>query len=198
MRAALRAVRRAARGDAGVTLLEVLVASGIMLVVMVTVTTGIIQVSRASRVVETAADAQDSTRRAFARLDGEVRYVADIDEPVQRAGAYTVTMLLTNSAERRCLQVRLSGDRFERRTWPLGVPGGTWGLLVRGVGAPASGVPFQRYAADAAYQYQRLRVRLRAATSDSAPVRTTDATFAALNSATPATDRATSCTAEAP
>ncbi|GGK37531.1 hypothetical protein GCM10010124_32910 [Pilimelia terevasa] len=185
--------------DAGVTLAEVLVASGILLVVLLTVTAGIVQVSRATRTIEGAADAQGSTRRAFARLETEVRYAADVDPSATAAGHPAVTLLLSNAAVGRCLQLRLAGTRLERRAWPLGAPQAAWELVAAPVSAPADAPAFTRYDIDAAHLYQRLRVRVLARLVDEGAVvsRLADTTFVALNSANRGAGRAADCRAEA-
>lgn len=62
--------------DAGTSLAELLVTMGIMSVIMVIITTAILQVYRTVSATETLTDAQNELSRAFQRFDRELRYAS--------------------------------------------------------------------------------------------------------------------------
>ncbi|GII04165.1 PulJ/GspJ family protein [Planobispora takensis] len=77
--ARLRGVRSS--GDAGISLVEVMVTVGIMGVLMAIFTAGILQVYRSVNVTESVAAAQSQLNIMFQRLDKEVRYASWVAEP---------------------------------------------------------------------------------------------------------------------
>ncbi|GGK37936.1 hypothetical protein GCM10010124_33460 [Pilimelia terevasa] len=179
-----------ARDDRGASLVEVLVASGLMMVVSALVTSGIVTMSRSLSQVEGMNQAQARSGLAFARLDGEVRYASDIAPPAVVSGVPTVTYYVPVSAGgNQCRQWRLAGDRLERRGWPAGRPAsGGWQLIADGVaasGAEAGQVgPFRRHAPETANGHQRLELRVRSSGGGGvgAAARETAITFTAWNS----------------
>ncbi|GAA3440882.1 PulJ/GspJ family protein [Planomonospora venezuelensis] len=70
----LRDVR--ASGDAGISLIEILVTIGVMGVVMTMFTTGVLQVYRTVNTVESLSTAQSQLHVAYQRLDREIRYAS--------------------------------------------------------------------------------------------------------------------------
>src|SRR4051794_16095539 len=69
-----RRLRRACAADAGVTLVEVLVAFGVMSVVMALFTAGVAQSYRVANKADAMAVARQQLHTAFLRLDRDVRY----------------------------------------------------------------------------------------------------------------------------
>ncbi|GGJ87383.1 hypothetical protein GCM10010123_16230 [Pilimelia anulata] len=203
--------RRSGRagGDAGATLAEVVVSMGITTVVLTLVAAGLVLISRSISRTEGLVDAQERTGLAFTRLDSDVRYAADIADPAVVGGAPTVTYLVTvGAAGPQCRQLRLAGDRLERRAWPQGRPAaGGWSLVAARVAAapppptsapadPAAAQaaaaaaatgrtagPFTRYPAAVGGGYQRLELRVRAQDGPDSAARETAVTFTAWNSA---------------
>ncbi|HEX8629420.1 MAG TPA: hypothetical protein VF755_14745 [Catenuloplanes sp.] len=182
--------------DAGITLLEMMLSMGLMSIVMVLFTTGIIQVYRTVASTEVMSSGQSQLDTAFLRLDREVRYAAEITEPGTGPAPGReprVEFLNTRTGVSVCTQLRLvpgaAGGRLEHRTWTH-VPGASAraGLAdLTNFATLASEVtsvqPFERVlASDAGLTFQRLRVRLTARSAVHGNDRRTDVTFTALNS----------------
>jgi Tfp pilus assembly protein PilV len=190
MRRLLRRV--AARGDAGTTLAEVMVAMGLMSVVMVIATSALIQIYHSVNESENSAEAQAQVTTAFARLDQEIRYARSISTPAVLSGDNYVEYLINVDSVDTCVELRLrtSTNELQRRQWtknatPL-VPTG-WTTLAAVV---TSGAPFTTIAADkvtlTGFRFQRLRLTVSAVLgggsfTSGASSRQTDVTFTALN-----------------
>jgi prepilin-type N-terminal cleavage/methylation domain-containing protein len=173
-------------GDAGVTLLEVVVAMSIMSMVMAAFTTGVIAMYRSANRTEAISTAQSQVATAFARLDRELRYATAISEPgTAGSDRYVEYLTITTSGVPTCNELRLdttsrAGARLRLRSWSQGSqppPWSTSSVLAAYLGTDQ---PFQ--SADTA-NVQRLRVVLQIAGS-TAPA---EATFTALNSASAGT-----------
>ncbi|GGK21689.1 hypothetical protein GCM10010124_12730 [Pilimelia terevasa] len=108
------------RDDAGVTLVEVLVGLGLMAVVMVVFTSGIVAAMRVARGNEAIADAQAQVSRAFTRLDTELRYAAQAKSPnaevdgVQRP---RLEYVVNAAGTGQCYRVWLDGGTLYRQSW---------------------------------------------------------------------------------
>lgn len=187
----------AAPGDAGLTLIEVVVALSIMSVLMAMVTAGIVRVFHAAAATESVSTAQSQLNTAFLRLDKEIRYAAAISVPGTVGADAYVEYVITNSGTSFCTELRLraADRRLLRRGWVQGgtplVPG-PWVALASGVTAAT---PFTRTDADATFPFQRLRLRLVtvAGAGATGASRGTDVTFTALNTSL-ATAGTTVCT----
>ncbi|GGQ85443.1 prepilin-type N-terminal cleavage/methylation domain-containing protein [Couchioplanes azureus] len=114
-------------GDAGVTLIEVMVAMTILSVITAMATTGIVGVLQQQRLATAYTDAQAQSGRAVLRLDREIRFAEDMElfsgttarpelpDPslawVAVAGTATATPGLS------CGAVSLKDGKLELRTW---------------------------------------------------------------------------------
>ncbi|MFC4058204.1 PilW family protein [Planomonospora corallina] len=115
-------------GDAGISLVEVMVSLSVLGVFMAVFTAGVLQVYRAVDTTEAVASAQSQLHVAFQRLDKEIRYASWISEPsrpirgrryVEFAAKDPVT-----KEETRCGQLLLDLDRgvLQLRRWEAGSP----------------------------------------------------------------------------
>lgn len=210
-------------GDAGVSLVELLVTMGIMSVVGVLFTGAILQIHRVTNAVEAMSRAQAQVRLALQRLDGEIRYAYGISAPTTAAeaansGAWYVEFLRVDATTgEECRQLQLKDGRLRLRRWSPGTPpsaGNAGAVLASEIDmsayamASSSGdpVPFELQASGSettaptpvagsgfSPDFQRLRVRL-AAEVGGKPL-AADTTFVALNS--PRTAGSTSAVSKA-
>lgn len=124
-------LRRGAAGDAGVSLIEVMVTMAIMTTVGALFTAAILQAYRVTNTVDARAQAQTQLRLAVERLDQQIRYAYDITEPstpeeaAAAAGTWYVEYLRVDVAAgtRQCHQLRLRGGQLFLRRWTPGAPG---------------------------------------------------------------------------
>lgn len=154
------------RGDAGVTLVETLVAMGIFSVVMSIFMAAVISMVGSTGRVNNTADASDGVRAAFLRLDRQVRYADALNQPVLSAsGNWYVefrTSQRANGQPTLCTQWRYdpAARVLQYRTWNDGsTPTSTFRTVttrVRPVAAGAS--PFTVQKASADYLNQKLTV----------------------------------------
>ncbi|WP_328468535.1 prepilin-type N-terminal cleavage/methylation domain-containing protein [Actinoplanes sp. NBC_00393] len=167
------------RDDAGVTLLEMVVAMGIMSVFMSLFTAGIVQMYRTATTAETTQVLQSRLNLVFERLDAEIRYASAITEPGEPTGlGWNVEYLNVNGAEPVCTQLRLLDRKLQRRTWVAGeTPSGGWRVLATEV---TNTEPFAREASDG--QWFQLRLRMTVAYASSS--HSTEFLFTAMNSNT--------------
>jgi Tfp pilus assembly protein PilW len=197
--------RRRVRGDAGVTLIELIVTMGVMIVVMAIFTAEVIQVVRSVGTSENTATSQTQLRLALQMLDREVRYASGITVPSSTAvgGAWYVEFLAADptTGQPVCRQLRLdSSGVLQQLSWTPGSPpaAGTPGqtlaseLVSPGGAVPlpfdrqvAGSLPYATPSAGAAPgsafspDYQRLRLRLTTRTGTTTT--SSDVTFTALN-----------------
>ncbi|GGL19205.1 PulJ/GspJ family protein [Mangrovihabitans endophyticus] len=194
--------RRRVSGDAGFTLLEVVVAFGVMSLAGALFTAGIARMHAAASAGEEVSVAAAQAHQAFLRLDRELRYSDGISEPgtvdatgrtyveyrtTALAGAITCTQMRLDPAA-GVLQVR------SRVTSPGGVMGAVaaWHTLASYLNGPQSIV---RHPADvAARHHQELEMALtvRAGAGEQSRARTVVYAFTALNTS-PDTDSDTVC-----
>jgi prepilin-type N-terminal cleavage/methylation domain-containing protein len=187
--------RRPAGGDAGVTLIEIMVAMGMMSVVMVVATSAIAEIYHSVNQSDNTVAAQDQVTTAFARLDQEVRYARSISTPAVVNGDDYVEYLLSVNTVDTCVELRLrtSTNELQRRQWAKANPPlpTTWTTLADVVTA---GTPFTTIPADkvglTGFRFQRLRLTVSAVlgggtgggtTTSGGTTRQTDVTFTALN-----------------
>jgi type II secretory pathway pseudopilin PulG len=191
----MRAVHKRQRrdgpaGDAGVTLIDVVVSMTIMSVFLAMFTTGILQIYRGTNKTEAITNAQSQLNVMFLRLDKEIRYAAGISAPnvTTTGGYYFEEYLTTNTGTMICTQLRFdpTARQLSRRTWTQGasplVPS-AWLPLVSSVDSTVTGTPFTLLDADSTYNFQRLRLRLTAVfgLGASSASKAIDITFSALN-----------------
>jgi prepilin-type N-terminal cleavage/methylation domain-containing protein len=117
-------------GDAGVSLIEVMVTMAIMSTVGVIFTGAILQLHGAANAVEAMVQAQTQVRLAFQRLDREIRYAhgitvpTTVDEAAAYPGAWYVEFLGvdTQTDAAQCSQLRLQDGQLRLRRWTPGTP----------------------------------------------------------------------------
>jgi prepilin-type N-terminal cleavage/methylation domain-containing protein len=184
-------------GDDGITLIEILVTLTLMSIVMALATTGLLEIYKGTNRTENTANSQAQLNLAFLRLDKELRYAAGISTPDLVNGDRYVEYLITNTGTPRCSELRLvaASGEFQTRAWTQGMnplAPEAWHSLASGVSGTT---PFTFVAADATFNFQRLRLNITVATGtgDAVTTKQTDVTFTALNT-TLATSSATLCT----
>jgi prepilin-type N-terminal cleavage/methylation domain-containing protein len=181
-------------GDAGVTLVEVVVSMTIMSIFMAIFTSAAVQMFHYETDTETATSAKTQIHLAFLRLDRDIRYASAISVP----NSSYVEYLRTDQPDPTCTELWLdpAARQLKSRTWVRGTtPGSTWTSIVSGVSATQ---PFTLVAPVAPVTTQRLRVNLVVAPSgDTGPSRVMDLTFTATNS-TSSTESGAVCTEERP
>ncbi|OLE29230.1 MAG: hypothetical protein AUG44_05100 [Actinobacteria bacterium 13_1_20CM_3_71_11] len=177
-------------GDAGVSMVDVVVSMVVMSIVMVIFTTAFIQIMQSASRTQTLAEAQAKVNVAFLRLDKEIRYAAAISAAGPVGADQYVEYLTTNTGSRVCTELRVDAGKLQLRTWtqpaPPAVPGPgnvtptAWIPLVPDVTSTA---PFAFYDADSTHNFQRLELNLTVgdATGGLARTRQTKVTFTALN-----------------
>ena len=111
------------RPDAGMTLVELIVAMGIFTIVIAVFMSGIVVMTRDTARAQAVADSGDGVRLAFQRFDKEVRYAAAINRPgFGSDGAYYVEYLTTAvevGTPPICTQWRVvpGAKVLQRRSW---------------------------------------------------------------------------------
>lgn len=184
--------------DAGVTLIETVVAMTVMTVFMTIFTSGIVQMFRVADRGDAVFAVQAQVSIAFLHVDREVRYAVGITDPGQVTnGNYQDTYVEYLSVETggvRCTELRLrvpagpSGPPdqrgvLQRRSWYTAAGPGSapWTTLATDV---AGAVPFTHGGIDHTSNFQRLTLSLTAYPNPTgtAGARTTTVTFTALNS----------------
>jgi prepilin-type N-terminal cleavage/methylation domain-containing protein len=183
-------------GDAGLTLIEVMVAMGLMSVVMVMATGALVEIYHSVNASDHTTVAQNQVTAAFVRLDQEVRYARAISTPALVDGDNYVEYLLSVNNADTCVELRLqtSTNQLQRRQWTKNAdpPAPTaWTTLADVV---TSGVPFTTILPDkvgpTGFRFQRLRLTVSAVLgggtgggtkTSGGTTRQTDVTFTALN-----------------
>lgn len=173
--------------DAGMTLMELVVALGLMSVVMAVITTGMVQIYSTLNRNEELSLVQAQLHTAFQRLDREIRYASGIRPPSQTpspGGSWYVEYSLSSAGVESCVQLRFRSaqGQFQRRIRQGAAAVGGWTTLATHV-APGARFALQAASADR-YPHQQLTISLtslaRAGTSSSS--RQAEYTFTALNS----------------
>lgn len=113
-----RVVARLRRDDAGLSLVEVLVATALMAVVLVIFTSGVLAVHRTTRRGEEIATAQAGLSRAFARLDSELRYAQKVwPRHIDGLETDALEYLSDVGGARWCYRLWVADGGLYRRTW---------------------------------------------------------------------------------
>jgi len=178
------------RDDAGVTLLELMVAMTLMSFFGAIFVSGIAQMYRMAGRAEAAADAQAQIRIAFIRLDTQIRYATGLSTPGPATGTDRyVEYLTSNTGTEMCGEVRLQGSTslLQWRQWKRGDPPGGWTVLASGI---TSTTPFTVTGTSTGSANQTLTISLTSTASGRAKQSRT--TFAALNSG-PGVDTSAYC-----
>jgi Tfp pilus assembly protein PilV len=198
-----RARRLVEGGDAGITMVEVMVSMVLMSIVLAIFTTAIVQMVHSASRNQRLSRAQSQLNIAFLRLDKEIRYAAAISQQGTVGGDPTVEYLTTNTGSSVCTELRLHAGQLQWRTWtqpaPPTVPGPgnvyptRWLPLASDL---SSAAPFTFRDADSTLNFQRLELNLTAGTTDggSSTSRRTDVTFTALNTSLTSQGDTTECT----
>ncbi len=178
--------RLASRGrDVGFTLVEALVAMVIFTSAMVIMTAVLNAMVNNTRQVNGVSMASDEARRAFQRLDKQVRYADGIGAPneVRLAdGGWYVELSLEPTQrtpgmgrkDQLCRQWRVLSARLESRSWRVNVDTGlirdgtltSWVPVAFGIVNEPSQPPFRLALPDAGRMHQELQVDLRTQRSD--------------------------------
>jgi hypothetical protein len=191
--------RLRASSEAGVSLVEVVVAMTIMSVMMAMFTTSMLVLFQSANKNESSMIAQAQIRIAFVRLEKEIRYASGISNTAKTGDPYVEYVTAVNGTD-MCTQLRLntSSKQLQRRTWvwhasPL-VPS-AWQPLASPVTALSGIAPFTFTDADATYNFQRLRIRLMSSSGagKTATTKATNVQFTAINTST-TTDSVDICT----
>jgi prepilin-type N-terminal cleavage/methylation domain-containing protein len=178
-------MRRAARpgGDAGMTLIEVVVAMTITGVFMAMFTGGVVSMFRSANRTQAVASAQSDVNTAFLRLDREIRYAAGISPPAVVNGDPYVEYVTLNTGTPLCTELRLhvATQQLQRRTWTRGVTPLTPTSWIPEASNVSSAQPFTFTAPDDTYTFQRLKLDLTSDGGGTPATRQTDVTFTAMN-----------------
>jgi len=198
--------RRTMRDDRGSTLLELLVAMGIMMIFLGIFTGAILMLYQASNKANALTSSAAQTDQAFAHLDTTVRYASAISTPGRNAAAtmWYDEFLGNGTGSTVCTQLRVTtaaagstvtAQQLQARSWTLPVASGatapSWVPWASGItnGTAAAGstsppVPFTLIPPGSTnVSFEQLTVQL-VGTSGSPPaLASTDATFTAMNSA---------------
>lgn len=179
------------KDDSGLSLVELLVAMGIFTVVISVFTAALVTMTQGTAHTQSVADAGDAARKAFQRMDKQVRYAAAINRPgAGTSGARYVefrTAAVPAGTSPFCTQWKLDpvAQTLEVRTW-ADVPGATqsgWNTIVTEVrnDLAAGEEPFAFAQADADVLHQTLHVVLRVGRGSTAGA-DVSTTFVARNS----------------
>ena len=199
-------------GDAGTTLMELIVGMVLMAIFMAMFTGAIVAMTSTANKVEAVTIATSQTNQAFLTLDKQVRYAVVITPPGQStiSGDWYVEYEYAKSdpasptVTYTCAQLRVdqSSQQLQERT---GAPGAStpsaWIPLASNIvnGAATAGsttVPFTVPvpASGASTTFQRLSITLVATAGSSSPSTTqSQVTFTALNSTAPLPRATTAC-----
>lgn len=134
---------RERRGDEGFSLIEIVVAMGILSVVMVTVLGATMQIYSAVNRTENTSFAREQLGNAFRRLDKELRYATWVGAPGQVGGRWYLEYATTAG----CRQLVMTGGALTVAGWTLpGTNPGPAATIAGELSLPAGTVPFTVYA----------------------------------------------------
>ncbi|WIN00383.1 hypothetical protein ACTOB_004085 [Actinoplanes oblitus] len=134
------------RGDAGVTMMDLMTAMTVMSIVGAIATGGLIELYQMTDATDRMDQAQSQASLAYANLQPEIGDAYDISEPGAGAGGDPSVEYVTQDAsgQRVCHQLRLSGGMLKLRQWPASAttaPAATWRILASELSAPATPDP---------------------------------------------------------
>lgn len=192
--------RRVVSGDAGTTLVEVLVGMLIMTIFLGMFTAVVVMMNSAENKAEATNNSAAQINQAFLTLDKMVRQAGAISTPGQGAAPLSdwyVELRTTNSGSAVCTQLRVdnTSKQVQQRTWtPGATPGPSFSSVLNGVSTGTAGTPLGWSAQPFALQplsptvpFQQLTISLQAA-AGSATKQTTSRssfTFNAVNTTIP-------------
>ena len=164
-------VARRAQGDAGLSLVELIVSMGIFTIIVSVFLAGVVVMTKNTTRAQAVGDSGDAVRKVFQRLDKDVRYAAAINGAgAGSPGTYYVEYLITAvdpGLKPLCTQWRYTASTrlLEVRTW-RDVPSpavSSWRTMATNVRNDLTTVaqrPFAFTPAGPMYQRQQLRVFL--------------------------------------
>lgn len=161
--------------QAGFTLIELLVSMGLFAVLLVVMMGAITAMTVDLRKANGVSIASDQARRAFERLDKQVRYADAISTPGTVGSDSYVEFRTTDAAgQQLCRQWRLvaGSDLLQQRSWLAGTTPASppaWKTVSVGVANLSTQPPFTLQAPTTARPYQQLTVDV-VVTSGSKPV----------------------------
>lgn len=112
---------RRLRDDDGVTLVEMVVAMGVMLIFLGIFTGAMVMMSKSETKARSVSDTSTQLNVAFLWFDRNVRYASALTAPGASGGNFYVELSNTGSGNQVCTQVRLNTatDKLERRSWTV-------------------------------------------------------------------------------
>ncbi len=174
--------------DGGMTLIELLVAMGLFTILLGVFMSGIAAMTSVTVRSQAAADSSDEVRRAYQRLDKQLRYASAVNRPGVVNGRQYIEFRNPSddvSASPTCTQYRLNGaaDTLEFRTWldEAGASASSWTVVASRVkNNPTTEPAFVFLGTDGDHNKQRVTVYLNVENpqGDGAELRST---FVALN-----------------
>ncbi|MEW1957552.1 type II secretion system protein [Kineococcus sp. NPDC059986] len=143
MRRFLRQRRDAGDRDAGFSLIELIVAMGILATCFAIVGSGLMLMFRSANRAQAVADASDESRRAASQLELQATYADAVNFPgvVNRDWFIELRTPGTEDQPPMCHQWRydVDGGRVDVREWiATGAPGGTWQRLATDLSSDAA------------------------------------------------------------
>jgi prepilin-type N-terminal cleavage/methylation domain-containing protein len=193
----VRAQRGSSTHEDGMTLVELIVAMGILSIMLAISMVAVSGMTKSTVRAQAVTNSTDQLRTVFQRLDKEVRYASAINAPGTAGGSIYLEYLVDASAangEAQCVQWRYVTDTAElqRRVWsPHSGSPSTWNTLVTGLRndlSKSEQQPFELIRAGnyngKVYSKQQLTVYLDAGMGDSEDPRggQLSTTLVALNS----------------
>ncbi len=199
LRRRLSAVRGGGSRDGGMTLIELLVSMGLFTILLGIFMSGVAAMTDLTVRSRSATESSDEVRRAYQRLDKQIRYAAAVNRPgVVGQDEYIEfqTTAVDVGTDVMCSQWKLdaSADTLAFRTWPDvdGATASSWTVVAsRVVNVSTTDPVFTYLAIDEDHTKQRVEVFINVESNqgDGAELRST---FVALNSTpTTVTDEAT-------
>jgi prepilin-type N-terminal cleavage/methylation domain-containing protein len=180
---------RARRRESGYTLIEMLVAMGLMSVLIGIFMAGIVQMTKSAVRVQNVNNSTDEVRRAFDRMDRQLRYASAVNTPGQTGSDWYVEFLTTatGTATGQCTLWRLvnSTHRLQYRTWvPASATASTWITVASNVvNDPTTQPPFTLTPANNTYTRQQVALYLKVSNGQPGGAEVS-ASFIARNSST--------------
>ena len=196
----LRTLERArrVRGDAGTSLLELIVGMGIMVVFMAMFTGAIVMMNNTSQKAESLSQTSSQLNQAFLTLDKTVRYASAISTPGQgTSGDWYVEMVSPDGVGQKCTQLRVdvTAQQLQQRTWIVGqalTDGPAFTPIASTItnGTAASGSSDQPFAlkpqnADIAFQQLTINLVAQYGINSNKTTSRSSVTFTAVNSTVP-------------
>ena len=128
--------------DRGYSLIEVMVAMGIMAIVMVTAFAAVMQIYSATNRAEGTSFARDQLGNAFRRLDKELRYATWVAAPGQVGDRWYLEYAVADG----CRQLKLDDGVLSLASWtPPATTPGTPATVAGELAVPAGVKPFTLY-----------------------------------------------------